>query len=157
MGAVLEGWILATVDVQFSGNGENVTMWHDRAWYFRQTMFLLLPVCLHLLPPENNALSPTVTLPTALQSVERLVGSLQVLDNVRATSMREGYHRARAAEFWEEEARLADSATQDGDVQEEAGRAGLGYVEAGAPLAVAAKEIATQWKALMLQVLGAGL
>jgi len=154
--AGLETWTLATVDIQFSGERGNVVMWHDRAWKMRHAMFLLLPICLGLLPHENSPPSPLVTLPAALQSIEHLVGSLQLLNNVRATSMREVNHRARVGEFWEEEARLAGIATQDEEIQENAERVGLGYAEGDAVLVVAAKEIARMWRAVMMHVLREG-
>lgn len=105
--------------------------WHDRAWYTRQLFFLLSPIFLHLLPYGYHPLSPLLSLPPTLHSFESTLASLQLLEHVRAASMRDESLRANVGEFWENEARQGEHARTDEELVQEASRMGMGYAGGG--------------------------
>lgn len=143
--------------------------WHDRAWYARHGLFLILPILLHMLPYQQNPYSSLKAVPFAVQSVESTLSSLYVLEAVRRASLRDEDLRGRVGEFYAHDALTSRLAQRDEEIKEEAERAGfpfsrpnigsrssengLGEDEVDGPLVASVKQLVNQWRGKMVALM----
>ncbi|KAF8325786.1 uncharacterized protein EI90DRAFT_3128323 [Cantharellus anzutake] len=154
--AVVEAWILTTVDIQFTSDNGKTVMWHDGAWLLRHSLFLLLPIGIQVLPYEYDSLVLLASLPASVQSFERTLNSLQALEHLQAASLRNEGTRPIVDRYWEEQARLARAVRGNEEVKEEATRVGIGFGEdeiGTSPVVTFARDTVQRWKALMAPLL----
>nr|GAT49489.1 predicted protein [Mycena chlorophos] len=126
----VEAYYIATSPIEIPQDDEGVFWWHDSLLLLRQTMFLIVPIFVHLLPASPTAplLNPTVN---ATRLAEQALLRMQLLRLTRGAIMRVPLLRTRAAEWWEGDARDGQWVREDKAVQDLARQLGSGFDDTG--------------------------
>ncbi|KAF9457939.1 hypothetical protein BDZ94DRAFT_1227195 [Collybia nuda] len=133
--ALSEIYTLATVAITIPkrDSDERTTMWHDNLLILRHTVFLVLPLLTHYLPPiltrfqiripflftpDPPLNTPYKTQSTVLaethQTLNHLLHSLHLLKYTHAATMRVPKFRGHAEKWWAEEAKVGGWIRGDG-------------------------------------------
>ncbi|GLB39100.1 hypothetical protein LshimejAT787_0602620 [Lyophyllum shimeji] len=134
--AVVEFYLLATLQIKIPLRGSNqpVIWWHDSLLTIRHTIFIILPLLVHYLPPlripflsRPGPASPVDTaalLVRTHQTMTHLLPVLHLAKYTHAATMRVPELRGRASAWWEEEARVGAWIRGDGAENDEEGSSG---------------------------------
>ncbi|KZT55183.1 hypothetical protein CALCODRAFT_518883 [Calocera cornea HHB12733] len=122
-----ETYVLRNVEVDIDA-GSSI-MWHDTLWLARQTLFLLLPLSLPLLPAAPGPQPPPLL--HLLPRLDILSQRLGFLRLQRAAIPRSKDLRQALLKEWERDARARGEAWGDADLRREAASRGMTLDEKG--------------------------
>ncbi|KDQ59991.1 hypothetical protein JAAARDRAFT_32355 [Jaapia argillacea MUCL 33604] len=130
--AVVEAYIVLTVQIKIPRSGRDVVMWHDTMWLIRHLLFLALPPVIHVFLPANPPTPPPLaTLSTVASSLDQTFLRLHLLRYLQGASLRVPEFRDRKEAFWETQRQEGTWGREDENVRRIADRLGLGYDERG--------------------------
>ncbi|KAH7105206.1 hypothetical protein BKA62DRAFT_441437 [Auriculariales sp. MPI-PUGE-AT-0066] len=139
--ALFERYMLYTVSIRVPSHGLGVTMWHDRLWFCRQFIFLFMPILVYVLPARLSPPSVVAQMDMTAQSLQHIIRNMQLLEMVRAASLRTPDVREDLTGYWENEEQEGQWARANGEVQKEAQMLNMGFTEGG-PLRERAEQLA---------------
>jgi hypothetical protein len=122
---------------------DHVPQWHDLCWYARHTLFLLLPILVHLLPgvPPSSPARPIAQLPLITAALGAALSRAHLLKLSTAAVARDPLLAGRTQRWWDRERAEGTAIRDDTGVRRAADREGLGFGE-GSELATRADEFA---------------
>jgi len=127
LSCVVEGYTLSFTIVHIPQNGLGVDMLHDRLWYYRQVLFLVLPIALYFLPGSPPRFATTSAIEATAFTMDQALGTLRILDLTRVAAMRSKEIREPLNDLWEKEEQEAKWGREDKVVKDEAERIGMGF------------------------------
>ncbi|KAK0482419.1 hypothetical protein IW261DRAFT_1396550 [Armillaria novae-zelandiae] len=129
--AVMEGYCKTTRIIQIPNETDAsvfMLQWHDNLLFLRKTLFLLLPLIIHLVLKPSPSSHPTQT--RAAMTLQGLISKLHLLKYTRGAIARTPSLQSASQEWWSREHDEGEWVRNDKATQDMAGKLGLGFNEA---------------------------